>query len=569
MFRTILFSIATPAFPVLASLVLCASASAGTLHVDSQLTTGANDGSSWANAFQTSDGLQLALAVAVAGDDIFVADGTYLATQVGTRSASFQLLNGVTLYGGFLGGESSPTERPPLGSAPSILSGDLAGNDGAGTLGDNSFHVIRTVGTNATAVLDGFDVQGGNANGGGSNNDRGGGILCVGSVSPTVRNCRFLNNRSSFGGAAGYCNNGAAPTFTDCTFENGVGGSFGGAFDIAGGGAVRYERCLFRNNTAARAGALEVFATTGVVVNNCVFFDNTATGSNGGGAIWVGSGGNTLFRGCTIAGNTSTNHQVAGLRNQGAAGTTVENCILFGNSGPGGAHGTANQVNAATVVTWSLVAGGFAGVGNLSGDPQFVDLFGGDLRLTLASPAIDAGNNGGVPVGFDLDIAQNPRFADISSVVDVGSGSAPVVDMGAYELPPEAFTTVPGCFGNAVTLVATTSNLTIGQPLGLSGTSPAAISGIALFYAGPQSTDAAGCGLALPGLGELMLAIAPAPILMGTASITAGVSNFTFNVPNLPSLVGLSFGLQGAHADLVTPGAPVELSNLLTTTVLP
>ena len=45
----------------------------------------------------------------------------------------------------------------------------------------------------------------------GSNRDRGGGILCVGAASPTVRNCRFVANRSSFGGAAGYVNNGATP----------------------------------------------------------------------------------------------------------------------------------------------------------------------------------------------------------------------------------------------------------------------------------------------------------------------------------------------------------------------
>ena len=42
------------------------------------------------------------------------------------------------------------------------------------------------------------------------------GILAVGNVSPTIRNCRFLDNTCSFGGAAGYVNNGGAPTFSDC-----------------------------------------------------------------------------------------------------------------------------------------------------------------------------------------------------------------------------------------------------------------------------------------------------------------------------------------------------------------
>ena len=84
---------------------------------------------------------------------------------------------------------------------------------GPGTFGDNSFHVITTAGTNPSAVIDGFVVRGGNANGGGSN-DRGAGILCLGAVSPTVRNCFFRENRCTFGGAAGYVNNGGAPSFT-------------------------------------------------------------------------------------------------------------------------------------------------------------------------------------------------------------------------------------------------------------------------------------------------------------------------------------------------------------------
>src|SRR5262245_59640535 len=252
---------------VLAALLVAVpvpASSAGILFVDADLATGANDGSSWADAFQGSAGLQAALAVTAAGDQVFVAQGTYKPTETLTRTISFGLINGVEIYGSFLGTESSPAERPPFGTAPSVLSGDLAGDDGSSQFGDNSFHLVTTGGTNATAVLDGFVLSSGAATGGAGNQDLGGGILCVGGVSPTIRNCRFIGNRASFGGAAGYINNGAAPSFTDCSFEGGDGGSFGGAFDIASGGAVRFERCRFLGNTAARAGALEIFASTGV-----------------------------------------------------------------------------------------------------------------------------------------------------------------------------------------------------------------------------------------------------------------------------------------------------------------
>ncbi|RKY21315.1 MAG: hypothetical protein DRQ55_04850 [Planctomycetota bacterium] len=429
--------------PLVRTLCLCTLlalspvAAGGTLHVDAGLGSGLDDGSSWADAFQGSAGLQAALAAAASGDEIFVAQGSYRTTSTGSRTAAFALKNGVSIFGSFLGGESDPGERPPFGSADSVLDGDLGGNDGSGQFNDNSYHLITTVGTNASAVIDGFVVRAGAATTGGGNRDRGAGILCLNNASPTVRNCRFVANRCNFGGAAGYINGGAAPSFSDCSFEDGNGGSYGGAFDIAGGGSVRYERCLFVGNTAARAGALEIFSTNGVVVNNCVFRDNTATGSGGGGAIWMGNGGNTKVRGCTIVENNSPVNNVGGLRNQGASNATVVNCIFWNNVGPGGNQNPANQVNAATDVNYSLVQGGFGGggVGNIDGDPLFGDQAAGDFSLSGSSPVIDAGDTTAMPAGTLMDFAGQPRLADAPGVIDTGIGPAPVIDMGAYELP--------------------------------------------------------------------------------------------------------------------------------------
>ena len=414
---------------------LSAAATAGTLYVDADLATGLNDGSSWADAFQGSLGLQAALAAAVSGDQVFVAQGSYLPTDTGSRTVSFALKDGVALYGSFLGGETSPEERPPFGTAPSVLSGDLAGDDGLAQFGDNSFHIVKTTGTTATAVLDGFVISSGAATGAGGNNDRGGGILCVTAVSPTVRNCRFVGNRCTFGGAAGYINNGAAPTFTDCSFEDGDGGSFGGAFDVAGGGAVLYERCLFQGNSADRAGALEIFGTTGAVVDNCIFFDNTSTGTGGGGGMWTGSGGNTRVRNCTFVGNTSTVNAVAGLRIQNAANASAANCILWGNTGPGGAQGADNQVNAGANVTFSIVQGGFAGTGNLDADPVLQPPPFGLFVPTPSSPGTDAGSNAEAQPGVTLDFVKHPRYVDDLAQPDIGVGPAPIIDMGARELP--------------------------------------------------------------------------------------------------------------------------------------
>ena len=413
-----------------ALLALASPAAAGTIYVDANLTSGANDGSSWADALQGPKALRTAVGNAVAGDRIFVAQGVYVPANALARTASITLASGVEIYGSFQGGEAEPEERPPFGTADSILTGDLLGDDGSGSFNDNSFHLVKSGTSDATAVLDGFVLTAGNANGG-TNDDRGAGILCTAGNGPTVRNCRFVANRCTFGGGAGYIN-GTAPSFVDCTFEDNLGGSFGGAFDIAAAGAVRFERCTFRGNSAARAGALEIFSTAGVVVSSSSFFGNTATGSGGGGGLWIGSGSSAVLQGCSVAQNVANGNAVGGVLVQGSTATIV-NGILWANQGQGGAHGSANQISASAAVTYSIVEGGFAGTGNLSSDPLFVDLATGNLALALASPAIDAGDNAGVPAEALFDVALRPRRADEPSVADTGSGSAPIVDMGAHE----------------------------------------------------------------------------------------------------------------------------------------
>ncbi|MFQ5425384.1 MAG: hypothetical protein ACE5F9_15575, partial [Phycisphaerae bacterium] len=136
---------------------------------------GANDGSSWADAFTD---LQTALCVAEGNPavitQIWVVGGTYTpAGPAGNRGATFQLLNGVGVFGGFAGTETLLSERDPVANV-TTLSGDLNGDDvpvadpanllTEPTRAENSFHVVTGSLTDATAILDGFTISGGNAN---------------------------------------------------------------------------------------------------------------------------------------------------------------------------------------------------------------------------------------------------------------------------------------------------------------------------------------------------------------------------------------------------------------------
>ena len=75
-------------------------------------TTGSGDGSSWSNA---SSDLQAMIDASSSGDEVWVAKGTYRPTKLiktsKNRSYAFILKEGVSLYGGFAGDETSRDDR--------------------------------------------------------------------------------------------------------------------------------------------------------------------------------------------------------------------------------------------------------------------------------------------------------------------------------------------------------------------------------------------------------------------------------------------------------------------------
>ncbi|MBL9121333.1 MAG: hypothetical protein JNL80_15605 [Phycisphaerae bacterium] len=447
--------------------LIASSLDAATLYVDADLTTGSNDGTSWENAYRGPQSLKTAMDAAVAGDAVWVAAGTYKASP-STRTVSHVLKNNVKVYGGFAGGESDLAQRDPVANLTRI-SGDLTGNDNpavASTYSDNSYHLI-TCQTGTLGLVDGFELRGGNANGASASNlDKGGAIICLASQSHTFQSCRFIDNRCTFGGGAGYLHS-SSPKFLDCLFENNQGGSFGGAFDSANTTQPVFERCIFRGNKAARAGALEFFGGSQPKVTNCLFHNNQATGSGGGGAIWLGSSSSGTFRNITV---TANNASVVGggVYNTGGSSTFI-NCISFGNTGPGtiADNGIKSQGGTSTI-TYSDVQGLTTGTGNINLDPQFENAAGGDYRLQVTSPCIDKGNNGAVPVGTTTDLDRLARFVDIASAPDGGSGSAPIVDMGSYE-EQEVVVPCPADLDGSGVVDATDLALVLGGWSGASG----------------------------------------------------------------------------------------------------
>lgn len=365
-----------------ASLFAAANAGAGVIYVRATAPAGGN-GSSWAAA---RNDLQAALAAAQAGDEIWVAQGTYKPHPT-NRAISFELKDGVAIYGGFVGVEDSLLQRNPANT--STLSGEI----NSGSTNDNSFHVVRAVEVGPTAVLDGFLITSGQAVGGAWwDQAYGGGLYVDASL-------------------------GTAPTIRGVIFSNNAATSSGGAVYIAGG-QIRLERCFFFGNrisgSSGVGGAIGVgtVVSTHLTLANCVFAQNFTLSAIGGGAIHADSGDVLEVYSSTFYNNSASSGSVFA----GGASANFRNCVFAGSGGSGAYFAAPVSVQS------SIVPGGMTGTGNVSTGATFVNAPAANFRLAPGSTGIDVGSNAAIPPGgLPKDYDVNPRVLNF------------VIDMGAFE----------------------------------------------------------------------------------------------------------------------------------------
>lgn len=256
------------------------------LHVDATAQTlfvkdgnNGKKGKSWEDAFGD---LNDALKNAKKGDVIWVAAGIYVPSYDGNRSASFHLVEEVSMYGGFAGHETSLEERN-LKLNETILSGEI----GTASPDDNSYTIIHAENISVKTIIDGFIISDANANGtdaGVHPNTCGAAWFNI-SSSPSIRNCIFRQNAAREGGAiynfAGK-NGKSSPIITACSFIDNKADLDGGAiFNNGDNGEclARIENCYFENNYSNYGGAILNTAANGitkVTVNQCKFVNNKA-----------------------------------------------------------------------------------------------------------------------------------------------------------------------------------------------------------------------------------------------------------------------------------------------------
>lgn len=434
------------------------------------IASGNATGTSWANA---SSDLQTILNNARAGDEIWVAAGTYKPSAypsgctncLTTRDYAFLVKDSIKVYGSFDGTETSIQQRN-INWNPTFLSGDIGIlND----VSDNTHHVVITLVRQNATVLDGFTIIRGNANGTGASylalsqvyRNNGGGIHHTGGGTVQLNNVNLnFNNATEWGGGlysdvnatvvgsqmhfttntahlgGGLCAYRGTTTLTDVTFTNNKALNMGGGI-YQESGFLNITNGVFSNNTAIEAGGVSSRINNQLKLYNSLFVNNTA--QREGGALYFSSASSV------IANSTFVHNKALGNTSSGAGflclSGSVRNCILWNNTTPNNPNPNQPEISCFASTRLKMAhciiqgATGPFSIGgvlleNCSGEnPLFVDIanpFGADgvartaddgLRLSSGSPAIQMGTS-----------TFAPRF-DILGTLRHGNP-----DLGAYEV---------------------------------------------------------------------------------------------------------------------------------------
>ncbi|USN99514.1 MAG: right-handed parallel beta-helix repeat-containing protein [Phycisphaeraceae bacterium] len=311
---------------------------ADVIYVDADAPVFGN-GQTWATAYRS---LAVGVAVAQAGDEIWVAEGNYTPPPT---PGYFALPSGVSLLGGFTGTESSADERDWFAHRV-ILDGDVNGDDGPNftNRADNTVTLIDVVGTDPGTLIDGVVFRGGFAPGG-ANAD--GGALRVFGGEITITNCLFNENIALDRGGAVFAGPGTVVVIRDSDF-NSNGTSPASTAHTAGGGALWAEEatsldirgCGFTDNAALGdhpyllGGAVTALFVDAALVRDCRFESNRI-GLGLGNALALYAANADLV-GCDFVGNDTSFASAAAAYSvitEDSGRTTVLASRFYGNGG--------------------------------------------------------------------------------------------------------------------------------------------------------------------------------------------------------------------------------------------
>lgn len=475
------------------------------LYVDNTQPEG-NEGTSWQDAFKY---LQDALAVARNSDDIkeiwvrgdtgaiyhpnIAENATHITDNKGNptsgRSASFYITEGIKLYGGFNGTEIALSQRPAAHSKPTILSGDIDGNDinTDGNLisetyrdskGENVLFVISIDGSQGKANITQETILNNLTITAGYNNisvasSKGSGIYCDGhgqgnACSPLLSHLHIIGNfgRREGGGLYNNGSNGgkASPIVEDVIFTGNISGAHGGAVlnngRNRGTASPRFINTTFHKNYSDAGSAIFNDSggrgTSNPVLYNVIFTEN----DSGRGTLYNdGNGGsssnstiiNGLFWNNTTHTSRHAQYYCTAITNNGASGgranatlfnvTIVDNLVPDSSAANNGAicndgRGGEAHLTIHNSILWNNPGKVAGQIYNNAGKTTIAHtLIQGDVANGIhnanGSTTIDNGNN------VDAD----PEFTDAANRNYTLKPTSPAINTGNNSVLPANVTT--------------------------------------------------------------------------------------------------------------------------------
>ncbi|WP_412469176.1 MBG domain-containing protein [Pedobacter sp. KLB.chiD] len=361
------------------------------------------------------------------------ADGTHMADP---RDRSFVMVKNVKLYGGFdpSNGINTLNDKRILPGAGSvnngtILSGDFNNDDivtGSGAdltfqnNGENAYHVLISAGDVGLAELNGFSINGGNANGYlkvievnniAINCVSGGGMFNSAS-SPAISQSSFYSNCAG-GVGGGMYNHFSSPTITQSRIYSSS-ASFGGGMYNENSSPIINQSSFYSNMATRGGGMYNVSSST--VISQSSFYGN-----------WAGGPGEVMFNTKSspkLLNMSMMGNKVGWLYYDDNSGSQIINSILYSNLKSNNISGYKGGLSIINSIVKGLDA---STPGIITGNPNFANPGNGDLTLQPGSAAIGQGSNDaynlatGNKLNTDKDLAGNPRL--------VGAN----IDLGAYE----------------------------------------------------------------------------------------------------------------------------------------
>ena len=272
--------------------------------------------------------------------------------------------------------------------------------------------------------------------------------------SPTLTQCSFVGNVAGSGGAGlynqrsnsvldhcifdknstgdgrteggGMCNEDSAPTLTNCGFTGNL-SSFGGAIANRTDSHPTLANCFLIGNSARNAGGGICNSSTHLTVTHCTFSGNSAKDGSG---LACGPYGRGNLKASTLQ---------------------IANCILWDAEDE-----IRNEDGSSIEITYSNVRGHWPGDGNIYADPAF--FFDNGYYLSADSPCIEAGTNT-PPAGLPItDLDGNPRPNEGSRIARADMGAveynpvAGTIALSTLDVTFSTFTGVPGSNTHTVLL---------------------------------------------------------------------------------------------------------------------